>query len=91
MNSISTIEKWRKSKILSKYIGIKGVVISMTTGRYIVALAKMENRINMLLQVVDESSNIKINDKVLVVLRRVKIPNKSEVVQYGHKFKKIVK
>ena len=90
MNSISTIEKWRKSKILSKYIGIKGVVISMTTGRYIVALAKMENKTNMLLQVVDESNDIKINDKVIIILRRVSKPNKMEIIEYGYKFKKIV-
>ncbi|MFH1971831.1 MAG: hypothetical protein ABIJ05_05670 [Patescibacteria group bacterium] len=85
----STIEKWRKSNNLHKFLGLKGTVISFTKDEFYIALAKMENKSNLLLQIVSESNELGIGDKVKIVLRRVKKPNKSEVIEYGYKFKKI--
>ncbi|MBU0998261.1 hypothetical protein KJ570_01930 [Patescibacteria group bacterium] len=96
----NTIEKWRKSNKLNKLLNFKGFIISLTKientdansqgpTHFWIALAKIENKSNLLLQLVNESQNPKIGDKVKIVLRRVKNPNKTEIIEYGYKFKKI--
>jgi len=94
------IEKWRKSNKLNKLLNFKGFIISLTKiensdtnlqgpTHFWIALTKIENKSNLLLQLVNESQNPKIGDRVKIVLRRVKNPNKTEIIEYGYKFKKI--
>ena len=96
----NTIEKWRKSNKLSQLLNFKGFIISLTkianpdtdlqgSTHFWIVLAKMENKSNLLLQLVNESQDPKIGDKVKIVLRRVKSLNKTETIQYNYKFKKI--
>lgn len=96
----STIANWRESKKIYSLLGYKGTIISLTIinnsgsslkspAQFIVALVKMENSMNLILPLVSESDDPKIGDKVTTVLRRVKTPTKSEIIEYGLKFKKI--
>lgn len=96
----SAIENFRESKKLYNLIGLMGTIISLTRinsssesfikpNQFFVALAKMENNINLMLPLISNSENPKIKDKVTIVLRRVKSPTKSEIVEYGLKFRKI--
>lgn len=96
----STIANWRESKKLYSLLGYIGTIISLTRinssdsslkspTQFFVALAKMENNINLLLPLVSESENPKIGDKIIIVLRRVKTPTKTGIIEYGLKLKKI--
>ena len=101
MTSINIVEYWRDSKNLDKLLGSKGKVISFTkisssvkNGQnfsFFVALVKLENKITHILEVVDESKNIKIFDKVKIVLRKVAndTGKNEDPIVYGFKFKKI--
>jgi|GEM_PF-6113491 uncharacterized OB-fold protein len=96
----TVVEKWRKSSKLNISLGLKGTIVSITKvnsssdslvcpNQFYVVLAKMENKTNLLLQLVSESTNPRIGDKVVIVLRRVRVPSKTEIIEYGYKFKKI--
>ena len=89
----SAIKNWRDSKNLSERIGLKGKIISYTqifgNYPYYVAFIKLNNGIFSTLSMVSESKNIKIGDKVVCVLRKIKDPAKEELIEYGIKAKKI--
>lgn len=96
----NVVEKWRRSGKLSTLLGLKGTVVSITKvnsssdslgcpNQFYVVLAKMENKTNLLFQLVSESTKPRIGNKVVIVLRRVRVPLKTEVIEYGYKFKKI--
>lgn len=99
-NSINIVEYWRDSKKIHKLLGLKGKIVSFTKisssdkdGRnssFFVVLAKLENKRSLMLEVVDESKDIKINDNVKIVLRRTvnSTKKKEDPIIYGLKFKK---
>ena len=96
----NTIDYWRNSKDTYKLLGLKGKIISFTkinsprkdmkdTSSYFVALSELENGDNLTLEVVGGSENVKIGDKVEVILRRIKKPLENGIVVYGIKLKKL--
>lgn len=94
----NVIKNWRENRNLNHRIGIKGKIISYTqifgtnssdNNPYFVAFVKLNNGIFSTLSIVSESTDIKIGDKVVLVLRRIKDPSRESIVEYGIKAKKI--
>lgn len=99
MSGTSSIKIWRKKRDVEGLLGKQGVVLSYTVVRtpprsyhelapYPVALVKLSGGKRLVSQLVDcAASDVKIGMKVVVVLRRLRHPDSSEVIPYGVKFK----
>ncbi len=90
---------WRRAKKNYQYLGRKGKVESLT--RIVQAPAGFESQApywtgvirlwggrKVIGQLVDRKG-VKIGDKVVGVLRRIKVAEKDSVIEYGIKFRKI--
>lgn len=92
---ISPIILWRLQKQNKTLLSLKGKILTYTTiytppqgfenqAPYTVAVAKLENGQKLTTQVVNPQK-IKIGSSCQVVIRRLKTPNQSEVIDYGPK------
>ena len=98
---ISPVKIWRNQKKIKKLIGLEGKIISWTKVYvppagfenqvpYVVVIVKLTTGIKYTAQLVDwEEYHLKIDQKVIAVLRRTKDPGDEGVIPYGIKFKPI--
>lgn len=96
----SPVKIWRNQKKIAKDIGKIGVIESFTLIRippsgfekespYPVVLVALDNK-KMIGQLVDyDNYHLRTGQKVKAVLRRIKVPDKEEVIPYGIKFKPV--
>jgi uncharacterized OB-fold protein len=93
----SPVKIWRERKERYRYLGEEGEVVSFTRimegmegfGKeaYWIVLVEMGKKKRVMGQWV-EREEPKIGDGVIGVLRRVRQPEKTEVIEYGVKWKK---
>ena len=100
---ISPVKIWRHQKKIAKHIGQTGKIISFTLVRvaslefkqqapYPVVIVKMENGRDIIGQLVDwNKQDLKNNQKVKVVYRKIREPHNEGIIPYGIKFKAIRK
>jgi len=98
---ISPVKIWRRQKEKRLILGKTGKIISWTKvylsakdfkniTPYPVVLVELEGKKNFVGQLVDyDEKNLKIGQKVKVVLRKTRNVNSEEVIPYGIKFKPI--
>lgn len=98
---ISPVKIWRRQKEIRKIIGNKGRIYSFTiiyapakdfkgNAPYPVALIKFDNKEKAIGQLVDyKKTDLKIGQRVVAVLRKIREPEKEEIITYGVKFKPI--
>ena len=98
---LSPVKIWRRQKELRTIVGRKGKVITWTKifvagenfkkyAPYPVVLVKLENGQKAFGQLVDyEEQDLKINTKVIAVLRKVRDSSDENIIGYGIKFKPI--
>lgn len=98
---ISPVKLWRRQKKIREYLGRTGQILTWTKiyvaascfkhqSPYLVVLVKFENGERAVGQLVDyHEKDLKIGEKVISVLRRVRKSGKEEVIPYGLKFKLI--
>lgn len=96
---VSPVKIWRRQKELRKLLGQKGRVLTWTKvfvagpnfkkyAPYPVVLVQFNSRKKAFGQLVDyEEKDLKINTKVVAVLRKVRETEKEDVIAYGIKFK----
>ncbi|KKP58703.1 MAG: hypothetical protein UR52_C0017G0019 [Candidatus Gottesmanbacteria bacterium GW2011_GWA1_34_13] len=94
----SPIKIWRNQKYIKELLGKKGEIISYTIVRiapqgfesqapYPVVLVRIGNK-NHIGQLVDANeTEIKIGQKVIAVVRRIRNPHPEGIIPYGIKFK----
>lgn len=93
----AVVQIWRRAKKIGKYLGKKGKVESFTRilqapagfekqTPFWVGIVKFPNGEKITAQLVD-GKGIRVGSKVVGVLRRIGTVEKSEVVEYGVKFK----
>lgn len=97
----SPVAIWRSHKQLNTYLGKTGRVITWTKifvapagfehqAPYIVGIIELEGKERLPLQIVDCSEKeIKPNQKVILVVRRIGKAGSSDVIEYGLKAKLI--
>ncbi|MEA3354940.1 MAG: OB-fold domain-containing protein [Patescibacteria group bacterium] len=95
----SSIKIWREKEERYVFLSKIGRVVSFTKiheapkgfrSSYIVVMVEVENGERVVGQLVgDVKQSIKIGDKVIGVLRKLREPEKKEVIKYGVKWKKI--
>lgn len=98
---ISPVKIWRRQKEIKQVLRKKGRIITWTKlfivgtdfkkyAPYPVVLVELENKKRVIGQLVDyKEDDLKINQKVEVVLRKVRQPTPESVIPYGIKFKPI--
>jgi len=96
---ISPIKVWRRQKEIRKLLGQRGKVLTWTQiyvagpnfkqyAPYPVVLVKLDDGQKVFGQLVDyENKDLKINAKVVSVLRKVRETDHDDVIAYGIKFK----
>lgn len=96
---VSPVKIWRRQKELRKLLGQKGRVLTWTKvfvagpnfkkyAPYPVVLVQFNSGKKAFGQLVDyEEKDLKINTKVVAVLRKVRETEKEDVIAYGIKFK----
>lgn len=99
----SPVKLWRNQKHVRALLGRRGTISTYTVIRvppagfegqapYPVVLVLLENGGHAVGQLVDyERTQVKIDQPVIAVLRRVKSPDNEGVIPYGIKFKPISK
>lgn len=97
----SPVKIWRNQKKIAKYLGKTGIIKTFTlirvppagferTEPYPVVLVEVSEKEKLVGQLVDYNpSQLKVGQKVEVVLRRIKETDKEGVIPYGIKFKPI--
>ena len=97
----SPVKIWRNQKKITKMLGRCGKIISWTIIRvppsdfsyiapYAVAIVKLDNGRNIIVQVVDIGlDEIRTGQKVITVVRRTLRPDSNDVIPYGIKVKPI--
>ena len=95
----SPVKLWRRQKNVASLIGRKGKILLWTIIRvpsksfvdqapYPVVIVKVENRENMIGQLVDwQKEDLKVGREVVCVLRRLSTEEKEGVIYYNIKFK----
>lgn len=95
----SPIKIWREHKNLRNYLGKTGKVLVWTKilvppagfehqAPYIVGIIQFEDKEKLPLQIVDcEEQDLKVNQKVKVVIRKIGKVASDEVIEYGIKVK----
>lgn len=97
---MTSVEIWRNSKKLSDLLNKKGRILTWTKittpsqgyesqTPYVVALVELETGQKLPLQVIDFQAELKVNQKILTVIRRLKQPAPEGVIEYGIKAKPI--
>ncbi len=98
---ISPVKIWRRQKEIKKYLGKKGKIVTWTmiyvTGNefkkfapYPVAIVELIGGGKLTASIVDyEKNDMKIGQKVVVVLRKVREGDREDVLVYGLKLKPI--
>ena len=98
---ISPVKIWRRQKEIRNLLGIKGVILTWTliyvSGKdfkkyapYPVVLVELENGKKAVGQLVDyDKKNLKMGERVISILRKVRESNSEDVIPYGLKFKPI--
>ncbi len=96
---ISPVKIWRRQEEIRKILGYEGKVISWTkifvSGLdfkkfvpYFVVLVELKNKTKVVGQLVDFNGNkLKIGEKVVAVLRKVKDVKEEDIIPYSVKFK----
>ena len=96
----SLVKIWRNQKKVRELLGQTGYIVSFTIVRvppngfadqapYAVVIVKLETQ-QYMAQLVDyDQEQLKIGQKVQVVLRRVKTNNHEDLINYGVKFKPV--
>ncbi|MBI2086205.1 OB-fold domain-containing protein [Candidatus Daviesbacteria bacterium] len=94
----SPINIWREHKNLRNYLGKTGKVLAWTKvvvppagfehqAPYIVGIVQFENKEKLPVQIVDCEQELKPNQKVKVVIRKIGKVKSDEVIEYGVKVK----
>jgi len=95
----SPVNIWRSHKNLNKYLGKQGKLLVWTKvyvapsgfehqAPYIAGIVQFEDKSKLSVQVVDsEEADLKPNQKVVVVIRKIGKPKPDEVIEYGTKVK----
>lgn len=95
----SPIKAWREQKKVTKFLGLKGTILSVTKVRvppagfisdapYFLAIVQTHNGQRLIAQVTDAfGENPQIGDKIEIVYRRQKRPDAEGVIYYGIKFR----
>ncbi len=90
---ISPVKVWRRQKTIRDLLGKEGVIVSWTTiftpptqfkhiAPYIVAMIRLEGSINIMAQIVDYSRTLQKNQRVVVVLRKLRESSPEDVIPY---------
>ena len=90
---ISPVKVWRRQKTVRDLLGKKGSVISWTTiytpppqfkhiAPYIVAMIKLDNKTNIMAQLVGNTEIPKKGQKVVIVLRKLRESSPEDVIPY---------
>ncbi|MBI4008688.1 OB-fold domain-containing protein [Candidatus Roizmanbacteria bacterium] len=99
---ISPVKIWRRQREIRKHLGKKGSILAWTiiyvTGTefkkfapYPVAIVKLEDGKKITAPLVDyEKENLKLGQKVKVVLRKVREGDHEDVLVYGIKLKPVI-
>ena len=96
----SPIKIWREHKNLRNYLGKIGRVLVWTKvvvppagfehqAPYIVGLVQFADKTKLPVQIVDCEQELKLNQKVKVVIRKIGKVKPDEVIEYGVKVKPI--
>jgi uncharacterized protein len=98
---LSPVKIWRNQKKIADLIGITGRIVAFTYIRvppaefsnlapYAVVLVELNDQKRLMLQMVDfASSNLRIGQKIITVIRRVAEPNLDGIIPYYVKAKPI--
>jgi uncharacterized OB-fold protein len=89
MQKDSPINAWRRNQKRYQFLGKIGRVVSFTQGERYFAQIEFPDGQKTIGQIVSENKgeNLDIGSKVVGVLRRLKSPDKDDIVQYLVKFK----
>lgn len=90
---ISPVKVWRRQKTIRDLLGKEGVILSWTTiftpptqfrhiAPYIVAMIRLEDKTNIMAQIVDHSGALQKNQRVVVVLRKLRESSPEDVIPY---------
>lgn len=97
----SPVKIWRNQKKIAEHLGKIGLITSFTliripssgfekTEPYVVALVRIDKKETLVGQLIDyRAHQLKIGQKVKIVLRRIKKIDKESIIPYGIKFKPI--
>lgn len=97
----SPVRIWRQHQNLKNYLGKKGKLLVWTkilvapTGfehqvPYLVGIVQFTDKSKLPVQIVDsEEQDLKINQKVITVIRKIGKPRVEDVIEYGIKVKPI--
>ena len=97
----SPVTVWRHHKNIKNYLGEKGKILVWTRvfvapagfeheAPYFVAIVEFKNGLRMPLQIVDyEGTDLKVNQKIITVVRRLGKVKLDEVIEYAVKAKPI--
>ena|SRR3989338_9198342 len=97
----SPIKAWREQKKVTKFLGLKGIILSVTKVRvppsgfvsdapYFLAIVQADGGQGLIGQITDAfGENPQIGDKIEIVYRRQKRPDVEGVIYYGIKFRLI--
>lgn len=92
---------WRKNKDLSKYLGLRGKLLVWTTIHtpplgfehqvpYVVGVVELENGERLSVEVADcTEDDLKLNQKVITVIRRIGQATPDGLIHYGIKVKPV--
>jgi uncharacterized OB-fold protein len=97
---MNSVKIWRQAKKNYQYLGKKGKIISCTRVNnapedyspwvpYWAGLVDIGKGQRVAVQMVLETQSLKVGDRVIGVLRRLKPPKKGEIIEYGVKYKVI--
>lgn len=96
---ISPVKVWRRQKEIRNVLNKKGKILTWTKiytpgvgfkkyAPYPVVLVELENKEKIYGQLVDyDEKNLKTGEKVISVLRKVRLATEEGVIAYGVKFK----
>ena len=96
-NIKSPVKLWRRQKLIRKYLGKRGKIVSFTRifapsqtfkkqAPFYVAIVELEGGERLVGQVVEAEEGLKIGDKVVAVIRRLWEGQGKEVLPYTLKF-----
>lgn len=95
----SPVKLWRRQKFIPKLLGKQGKIVSWTIVRtppvgfkqfapYVAALIELDDGERMTGQIVDvKNQKIKIGQRVVAILRKVREVDREGVIPYGIKFR----
>lgn len=99
---LNPVKVWRQQKTVQKHLGKVGTILSFTLVRaapsgfvgeapYPVVIVAISNKERLIGQLVDwEDENLRIGQKVVAVIRRIRSAGSEGIIPYGIKFRPIM-